>query len=67
MHRFLLAIGFIFIPNFYENIGTDDNGDWKSPNCNNYTCDNLLPSATNCNKQAFNNLTSPPARPQRHN
>jgi len=59
-----LAIGIIFILNFYENIRTDDNGDWKSPSCNNYTCDNLLPMAqlrqqVVTNKH-FNNLTGPP-------
>ena len=31
-------IGIIFILNFYENIRTDDNGDWKSPSCNKYSC-----------------------------
>ena len=35
---YLLVIGIIFILNFYENIRTDDNGDWKSPSCNKYSC-----------------------------
>jgi len=64
-----LAIGIIFILNFYENIRTDDNGDWKSPSCNNYTCDNLLPMVQQqqvVTNKYFNNLTDPPSRPQRH-
>jgi len=64
-----LAIGIIFILNFYENIRTDDNGDWKSPSCNNYTCDNLLPMVQQqqvVTKKYFNNLTDPPSRQQRH-
>ena len=36
--NYLLVIDIIFILNFYENIRTDDNGDWKSPSCNKYSC-----------------------------
>jgi len=65
-----MAIGIIFILKFYENIRTDDNGNWKSPSCNNYTCDNLLPVVEKgqqvVTNKYLNNLTDPPSRPQRH-